>query len=359
MRRALELAQQARHRTSPNPMVGAVVVVDGEIVGEGYHRRAGEDHAEIVALRQAGTRARGATMYVTLEPCSHTGRTPPCTEALISAGISRAVIATEDPHPPVSGNGLRMLRLAAITTDVGDGAEEAQAINLRWLMSLREHRPFVGLKFAMSLDGKIATATRKARWITGEAARAESHRLRSVYDGVLVGAATVIDDDPQLTARGFDGSSAERQPARVVLDGRLRVPATARVFARDGGGTTMVATSRGGYARRGAELEAAGAAVEVCGEDDRLEVREVLQVLNRRGLHSLLVEGGGEVAWAFVDAGVVDHVYGFVAPSLMGGASAPTAVDGGGFTTPDAAFRLNFVALEQVGEDVLLEAVPA
>src|SRR5438094_4772258 len=241
MARALGLAAEAQHRNSPNPMVGAVIVNRGEVVGQGLHHQAGGPHAEIEALRAAGEGARGATVYVTLEPCCHEGRTAPCADALIAAGVARVVAAREDPDPRVRGRGLRRLRDAGVEVEVGDGAEAAAALNPRWLGARRQDRPFTALKFAASLDGKIATGARHSRWITGEEARVEAHRLRAAYDAVAVGARTVIEDDPLLTAREAGGEPAPRQPLRVVVDGRLRITPAARALDRALPGGAVVA----------------------------------------------------------------------------------------------------------------------
>jgi diaminohydroxyphosphoribosylaminopyrimidine deaminase/5-amino-6-(5-phosphoribosylamino)uracil reductase len=359
MSRALALAAQAEHRTSPNPMVGAVLVGDDGVLGEGYHRLAGELHAEAAALAAAGARARGATVYVTLEPCSHQGRTPPCADALVSAGVRRVVAATEDPDPRVRGEGVARLRAAGIEVEVGDGADQAEALNRRWLAARRQGRPVLALKFAMTLDGKIATRSRQSRWITGEAARLEAHRLRQAYDAVAVGAGTVIEDDPELTARLPDGTPATRQPLRVVVDGALRLRPGARILDPSLPGRTLVATTARALRERGGELRDSGAWVEAFDEQGAIPVPDLLALLARNGASSVLIEGGGELAWSAVRSGLVDHVYAFVAPRLVGGASAPTAVGGEGFAELDQALRLELTSVHRLGEDVLIEAVPS
>ena len=357
MLRALALARQAKHQASPNPMVGAVLVRDGTIVGEGYHRRAGAAHAEIVALQQAGDKAAGATLYVTLEPCSHRGRTGPCAVALVNAGVSRVVAAMRDPDPRVSGQGLSLLRAAGVQVKVGDGANAAEALNRRWLLSKRAGRPFVALKYAATLDGKIAARGGQSRWITGKAARRETHQLRQAYDAVAVGAGTVIADDPELTARSPDDRRLRRQPLRVVIDGRLRVSPRARVFDPSLPGRALVATTRRAAKRRGKGFESMGVEVRAFKGADRIQILPLLEQLADEGVNSVLVEGGGDLAWSFCASGAVDRVYAFVAPAIVGGQKAPTPVDGRGFPDLSQALKLEFVNARALGEDLLLEAM--
>jgi diaminohydroxyphosphoribosylaminopyrimidine deaminase/5-amino-6-(5-phosphoribosylamino)uracil reductase len=359
MSRALALAQKARHQTSPNPMVGAVLVRDGKVVGEGYHRRVGGAHAEIAALNNAGPLARGATMYVTLEPCSHDGRTGPCTEALLAAGVTRVVAAMRDPDPRVSGSGLRWLKAHGIRAELGDGARSAEGLNRRWLLSRRAGRPFVALKYAASLDGKIAARGGDSRWVTGPAARWQSHLLRSAYDAIAVGANTIIADDPELTARSKTDKRLSRQPVRVVVDGRLRVSPGARVFDPQLPGRSLVATTGAAARRHGKSLRASGVDVRSFAGVRQIEILPLLEALAAEGVTSILVEGGGELGWSFVTSGTVDHVYAFVAPKLVGGASATTPVDGEGFPDLAGALQLRFVNSRMFGDDILLEAVPA
>ena len=359
MSRALALAQKARHQTSPNPMVGAVLVRDGKVVGEGYHRRPGGAHAEIAALNNAGPLARGATMYVTLEPCCHHGRTAPCTEALLAAGVARVVAAMRDPDPRVSGSGLRWLKAHGIRGELGDGARAAEGLNRRWLLARRAGRPFVALKYATSLDGKIAARGGDSRWVTGPAARRQTHLLRSAYDAIAVGANTVIVDDPELTARSITDKQLSRQPVRVVVDGRLRVSPGARVFDPQLPGRSLVATTGAAARRHGNALKASGVDVRSFAGARQIEILPLLEALAAEGVTSILVEGGGELGWSFVASGTVDHVYAFVAPKLVGGASATTPVDGEGFPDLAGALQLRFVNSRTFGDDILLEAVPA
>jgi len=355
MRRALELAARARGRTSPNPMVGAVIVRDGEIVGEGYHRRAGTPHAEIHALRAAGERARGATMYVTLEPCCFHGRTPPCTEALIGAGIAEVHMAMLDPNPRVAGRGRAALEAAGIRTVEGEEEAAARALNAAYVTWITTGRPLVIAKFAMSLDGKIATPTGESQWITGQEARHRVHEVRDVVDAILVGADTVLADDPQLTTR-LDGRSDVRHPLRVILDSRGRVPLDARVFNPDLPGRTVVATTGAMPEATRRALEARDVQVLSLPVDEigRVGLAALLDALGRMEITSLLVEGGATVVGSFFDAGLVDQVMAFVAPRVIGGATAPGPVAGRGAARLAATPWLRNVRVELLDSDLLI-----
>ena len=330
MRRALELAARARGRTSPNPMVGAVLVKDGRIVGEGFHPRAGEPHAEIFALRQAGEAARGATLYVTLEPCCHYGRTPPCTQAIIAAGVAEVHMAMLDPNPRVAGKGKAELEAAGIRTVVGECEEEARTLNEAFVHWITTGRPFVVAKFAMSLDGKIATRTGDARWISSPEARRRVHELRDQVDAILVGAGTVIADNPQLTTR-LDKPDV-RHPLRVILDSRGRIPLHARVFQPDLPGQTLVATTEASPPAYRDALQARGVEVLVlpADADGRVDLDALLVALGQREVTSLLVEGGSTVLGAFFARGRVNKVLAFIAPLILGGERAPSPVGGTG-----------------------------
>lgn len=354
MRRALELAERARGLTSPNPMVGAVVVSDGAVVGEGFHRRAGAPHAEVEALEAAGERARGATLYVTLEPCMHHGRTPPCTPRVLAAGVARVVVGVADPDPRVAGAGLAALRAAGLDLTVGVLAVEAERQNRVFLTAVREERPHVTLKVAMTLDGKIADARGASRWITGEAARAEGHRLRRESDAVLVGIGTVLADDPELTPRA--GGPWPREPYRVVLDSEARTPPAARLLAAGSPERALIlVTERAPAARRRALVEA-GATVVVCAaREGRVDLAVALRELAAREIRGVLVEGGAEVHGAFLVAGLVDHVVAFVAPRLLGGRAARAALAGEGLELARAV-RLGPLAARGVGDDLCIEA---
>jgi len=352
MARALELAALARGLTSPNPMVGAVIVRDGRIVGEGHHARAGAAHAEVVALAAAGGLARGATLYVTLEPCAHHGRTPPCAAAIVAAGLARVVTAVSDPNPRAGGGG-EALRAAGLAVQVGCLADEARALNRVFFTAMGAGRPHVTLKCAMTLDGKIAAFDRSSRWITGEAARAEAHRLRSEADAIVVGIGTVLADDPALTVRL--GRVWPREPWRVVVDSRARLPLTARMIASGAAARALVAVAGGAPAERGAALEARGATVLACkGDRGKVDLADLCARLFALDVQGVLVEGGAELAAAFLEASLVDRVAFFVAPLLIGGRSAPTPVGGTGRSLAGAV-RLRSLGVRPVGEDWLLE----
>lgn len=356
MARALDLARRGAGRTSPNPMVGAVVVREGRIVGEGYHEKAGTPHAEVHALRAAGPAAAGATLYVTLEPCNHHGRTPPCTEAIIAAGIARVVAAVKDPNPRVAGSGLARLRAAGIAVTEGVLAEEARELNEAFFHFITTGRPFVIMKYAMTMDGRIATATGESRWISSPEARERVHRLRAAADAVMVGIGTVLHDDPLLTCRVPGG----RDPVRVVVDSRLRIPPSARVLSvRSEAPTWLATTPLAAPERRAAirSLRRTGACpveiLEIPARDGRVDLGALLAELGRREITSVLLEGGAELNAAMLAAGAVQKVLGFVAPKLVGGREAPGPVGGSGVALPEA-WRVEGLKVEKVGEDVLL-----
>jgi len=341
--RAIELARQADYRTSPNPMVGAVVLDSGGLLaGEGFHRQAGQKHAEEEALEAAGERARDGTLYVNLEPCAHAHRTPPCARAVIDAGVKRVVISMADPDERMRGAGLRMLQEAGVETSVGVLEDRAASLNEFYIKHRLTGRPFVTAKFAMSLDGKIATRTGESRWITGEEARAHAHRTRRAHDAILVGLNTVVADDPELTAR-VEGEDS-RQPLRVVLDSQLKIRQSARVI----GANTLIATTRAGRVGAAEVLrlppDAAG----------RVDLSALLDVLGQRGILSLLIEGGGEVHASFFTAGLVDKVNAYVAPRLIGGRAAPGPLGGEGVEHLAASIHLNKLDFVRLGEDLLI-----
>jgi len=351
MRAALRLARRGLGRTSPNPAVGAVVVARGRVVGRGFTRPVGGPHAEVVALRDAGARARGATLYVTLEPCAHHGRTPPCVDAVLAAGVRRVVVGCADPNPHVRGGGAARLRRAGLEVTMGVREDECREQIRFFAHHVRSGLPWVTLKLAATLDGRIATAGGDSKWVTGEKARARVQELRDLHDAVLVGAETVIADDPELTCRRRGG----RDPLRVILDGRLRLPLAARVV-RAG---TLVLTGRGAPARKLAALRARGAeVVELRHRGGALAWRDVLATLGRRGLCSLLVEGGGRVAAAAVAARGVDELLLFYAPKLAGGDARPMLGDLGLRRMADAP-RLRLRRSERLGDDLLLYLSPS
>ncbi|MFC1735989.1 bifunctional diaminohydroxyphosphoribosylaminopyrimidine deaminase/5-amino-6-(5-phosphoribosylamino)uracil reductase RibD [Candidatus Hydrogenedentota bacterium] len=358
MNRALELAAKGRGRTSPNPMVGCVIVNDGKVVGEGHHTRAGEEHAERAALREAGERARNSTVYVSLEPCSHHGLTPPCTSMLIEAGISKVHYAMTDPDPRVSGKGARTLEDAGITVRVGPLQTEALQLNEAYVTFKSLNRPFVTVKTAMSLDGKIATRTGDSRWITGERAREFVHRLRNEMDAIMVGARTVALDDPLLTSR-LD-SSEVRSPIRVIVDASASVPPTSRVFSADLPGKTVVFVAENADCGRTGVIENEGGEIVrapfVRESDSVLDMSWILCELASRGIVSVLVEGGGVLNAHALDAGIVDKLCIFISPKIVGGRDAPTPVDGLGIERMKESLALRDISVEMVGCDILVTA---
>jgi diaminohydroxyphosphoribosylaminopyrimidine deaminase/5-amino-6-(5-phosphoribosylamino)uracil reductase len=353
MDRALRLAEQGVGRTSPNPMVGAVLIRDGRVVGEGAHLRAGGPHAETVALEAAGAAARGATCYVTLEPCAHVGRTPPCAEALVRAGVARVVAACRDPHPRVDGRGLARLQAAGVAVTVGVREVEARALNRAFLCAVTEGRPHVTLKAAMTLDGKIAAADGASRWITGEAARLEAHRLRFAADAVLVGIGTVLADDPRLTVR--HPGLPPKEPFRVVADSRVRIPADARVLHSGEPGRAVVACVAPAPAGPAAALRARGVRVlELPDNGGRVDLRALLEALRALDVIAVLAEGGGELGGALAAASLVDRVAFFVAPRLLGGREAPGPLGGRGRPLKEALALVD-VTTRRLGDDLLIE----
>ena len=354
MREALRIAEYARGRTSPNPLVGAVIVRDGAIVASGWHRAAGEPHAEIHALRMAGELARGATLYVTLEPCAHHGRTGPCAEAVIAAGLARVVVALSDPNPLVAGRGIHLLTAAGIEVTTGICEDEARRQNEIFLKWVTTKRPFVTLKTAMTLDGKIASHTGASQWITGAAARARVHAYRNEYDAILVGIGTVLADDPSLTTRLEHGTG--KNPLRIVLDSEARTPLDAKLVA-DGAAPTIIVVSERADHRRVNLLRACGAEVVTLGAQ-RVDIAALLDYLGARDITSLFVEGGAAVNWSLLAGGSVDEVHAFIAPMLMGGETAKTPIGGTGFDSPQTALRLRDVTVEQLGADILVTGYP-
>jgi diaminohydroxyphosphoribosylaminopyrimidine deaminase/5-amino-6-(5-phosphoribosylamino)uracil reductase len=355
MARALRLAERGLGLAAPNPMVGAVVVSGGRVVGEGWHEGPGTPHAEVLALRAAGPRASGATLYVTLEPCSHHGRTPPCVPAVVASGVAEVVVATRDPNPVVDGAGVRALREAGVRVVEGVREREARELVLGFAKHVRTGLPFVVLKAAASLDGRTAARDGSSRWITGEAARRDAHRLRAASGAVVVGAGTVLADDPALTVR-LDGYRG-RQPLRVVVDGRGRVGPGARVF--DGAAPTLVATTSATPASLRRAWEEAGAevvALEDPEEEGRVSLPGLVELLGKRDVQSVLLEGGPTLAWSAVRAGVVDRLVLYLAPRLLGGAGAPGVLGGDGVASVSEALPVSVVEASRVGEDLRVVA---
>jgi diaminohydroxyphosphoribosylaminopyrimidine deaminase/5-amino-6-(5-phosphoribosylamino)uracil reductase len=356
MERALSLARRALGRVSPNPAVGAVVVRAGRVLGEGYTQPPGGPHAEVVALRQAGQEARGSTLYVSLEPCVHHGRTPPCTDAIIAAGVAEVHTPMLDPDPNVSGRGRQALEAAGVAVHLGEREEEARRLNEAYIKHRTTGLPFVIAKFAASLDGRIAAASGDSRWISGSQTLEWAHAQRTVVDAILVGVNTVLIDDPQLTARP-EGAEAEHQPLRVVADSRGRTPPTARVLQRPG--KVLIGTTQSSDAAWRAVVERAGAEVLVLpARGELLDLEALLRALGKRGILSLLAEGGGVLLGSLFDLGLVDKVQAIIAPLIIGAAKAPAAVAGRGAQRLAEAWRLKEVAVERLGEDVLVTGYP-
>jgi diaminohydroxyphosphoribosylaminopyrimidine deaminase/5-amino-6-(5-phosphoribosylamino)uracil reductase len=355
---ALRLAAKGRGKTSPNPMVGALVVKNGRIVGRGYHHGPGQPHAEILALNQAGQRATGATLYVTLEPCCHLlKRTAPCVPAVVQSGVRKVVVAMVDPNPSVKGRGIAALRRAGVKVATDIAQEEAAQLNRAYLHWVRTGRPYVILKAGVTLDGKIATAKGESRWITGPRARQEAHRLRSEVDAVVIGVGTVIHDDPALTARLSDRplKMAPKQPLRVVLDSRLRTPPTARICARqDLAKTLIVTTSRASWPRR--PFEQAGVEIlSLSKKNGRVSLPALMTVLGKRGITSVLIEGGSTTNAAVLREKLVNHVLFYLAPTLLGGQDAKAVIGGRSPERLAQALTLRHVTVRRIGNDVVVE----
>ncbi|MCX5665737.1 MAG: bifunctional diaminohydroxyphosphoribosylaminopyrimidine deaminase/5-amino-6-(5-phosphoribosylamino)uracil reductase RibD [Candidatus Omnitrophica bacterium] len=330
---AIALAKKAEGMTSPNPIVGAVIVRKGKIVGRGYHKRAGLAHAEINALRQAGAKARGATLYVTLEPCDHFGRTPPCTKAIIKSGINRVVIAMKDPNPINNGNGIRRLNRHGIKTKVGILAKDAFDINRPYIKFITKNIPFVTVKVAQSLDGKIATRSGDSKWISSEKSRRYVHKLREMADAVMVGANTVRRDDPLLLSR----SSRDKQPVRVIVSGRSAIPSGAKIFSEKHKYPVIVVRPD---ARSG----------------KRVDLLKLLKALAKNSITNILVEGGGELIASLLEKKLVDRLLVFIAPKIIGGRDAKTAVEGIGIEKIKDAFSLKNISVKRFKEDILIQA---
>ncbi|MCX5865992.1 MAG: bifunctional diaminohydroxyphosphoribosylaminopyrimidine deaminase/5-amino-6-(5-phosphoribosylamino)uracil reductase RibD [Proteobacteria bacterium] len=354
---ALRLARRADGMTNPNPRVGAVVVRAGRIVGKGYHRRAGTPHAEIHALKEAGKKARGATLYVTLEPCAHQGRTGPCTETIPAAGIRRVVAGMRDPNPLVSGRGLARLRKHGIRIESGVQEKACRSLNEDYAKFITTGLPFVTFKAAASLDGRVATGTGESRWISGEASRRLVHRLRAKSDAILVGIGTIRKDDPELTSR--PGQKTGGKPLRVVMDSRLRIPLNARVLGPPLSAPTLIATTKKSPPGKRELLRRRGIEVIVLPEKQgKVDPRALLRVLGKRGVMSLLLESGPELASAFLREKLIDKFLIFLAPKLIGGKLAPGILAGAGIASLKAAIPVRDRKIQVVGEDLLITAYP-
>lgn len=355
MQLALDLAASAKGKTNPNPLVGAVIVKDGSIVGTGLHRKAGEPHAEVHAFRMAGEHAKDATLYVTLEPCSHFGKTPPCADLVKESGVKRVVVAMEDPNPAVAGRGIKRLRDSGIEVEIGLLEEEAHRLNERFIHNMVTSLPYVISKFAMTLDGKIATYNGHSQWITGTEARKDVHELRNEVDAILVGIGTVLKDNPALTTRLTDRPG--KNPIRIILDRQLRTPLDAQILQTDSA-RTIIVTAQGQeentkvFKNTGAEF------IYVPLVDGKLDLQRMLEELYKLNITDLLVEGGGEVNASFLRHNLIQKYLVYVAPKVLGGRHSVTPFTGADVETINAAVLLDFAEIEKIGEDLRITAYP-
>ena len=360
MRRALTLAENGRGRTNPNPLVGCVIVRDGTVLAEGYHAALGEDHAERAALRQARklhVDVRGAVMYVSLEPCSHHGRTPPCADAVIEAGIREVVVAMTDPNPVVAGNGIRKMREAGILVRTGVLEDDARQQNEPFIKYIVQRLPFVVLKTAMSLDGKIATASGCSQWISCEESRESTHELRDRYAAIMAGSGTILQDDPRLNTRLAHGEG--RDPIRIVIDSSGRIPMESKVFISPSKTGVLLATTSRIAQETAAKYESIGVEVlRLDGQGGKVDLLALMRELGAREIDSVLLEGGSGLNAAALKAGIVDKVLFFIAPLIVGGIAAPSPVGGNGINLLGEAVRLERVAWRASGQDMLVEGYP-
>lgn len=357
MQRALELAARGAGWVAPNPQVGAVIVKNGQIIGEGWHKSYGELHAEREALadcEKRGNDPQGATIYVTLEPCCHQGKQPPCTDALIEAGIERVVMGSFDPNPKVSGKGIAQLRESGIQVDEDCLREECDELLREWLYFIQTGLPYVTMKYAMTLDGKIATCTGDSQWVTGTQARQRVHEDRAKASAIVVGVGTVLNDDPLLTARP-EGAENAHQPARIVLDAQLRTPAESQIALSAYDSPVYIVCEPDAPASRREALRDAGCKIiTLPTQDGKVDLRELFQELGRRGMDSVIVEGGGTLHGSLLGSGLVNRVQAYIAPKIIGGCNALSPVEGAGIPIMDMALPLQNVQVEQLGDDFLI-----
>ena len=354
MNKALELARLGEGRTSPNPLVGAVIVKEGRIIGEGYHGYYGGNHAEVEAINNAIESVEGATIYVNLEPCSHYGKTPPCATRLVKEGVGRVVVAMCDPNPKVAGKGIEILRESGIEVEVGLLEKEARELNEIFIKYITEKMPFVYLKYAMTLDGKIASITGDARWISNEKSRQEVHKLRNRVGAIMVGLGTIIADDPSLNTRIAECKG--KDPIRIIVDSHCTIPVNSKVLHLESDAKTIVAVTRQADHLKIEAVEATGAEVFVIEEKDgRVDLTSLLRVLGNRGIDSILIEGGGELIYSALEAELVDKVQVYIAPKIIGGAKAPTPVAGKGITLMSEAIELKDIKRKIIDEDIMIE----
>lgn len=352
MKEALELAEKARGYTKTNPLVGAVIVKDNKIIGRGYHKFFGGDHAEVMALKEAGPDAKGATIYVTLEPCCHYGKTPPCTEALIAAGISKVFVAMEDPNPRVAGNGIKILREKGIEVQVGLLEGEARWQNRAFIKGIREKMPYVTLKYGASLDGKIATVTGQSKWITSQESRLDGHKYRGIMDGILVGSQTVLLDNPSLDNRSGRG----KNPVKLVLDRELKIPTDYNIFKNEPENLFLFTSNTD--KDKWEERTALGAKIFLVKEvDGLLDLENLLKIVFENNIGHILVEGGGQIHGSFVSKGLFDEVILYYAPIILGGREAKSAVSGQGIDYLNSAPELEILHIERIDKDIKIHGV--
>lgn len=356
MQLAIDLAASAKGNTNPNPLVGAVIVKDGVIVGTGLHRKAGEPHAEVHAFRMAGEHAKGATLYVTLEPCSHYGKTPPCANLVKESEVSRVVVAMQDPNPDVAGRGIQLLRDAGIEVEVGVLEAQARRLNERFIHNMLTSRPFIISKYAMTLDGKIATHTGHSKWVTGEAAREDVHRIRHEVDGILVGVGTVIADNPSLTTRLAEGEG--KNPVRIIMDSSLRTRENANVLNVEEAKTILVCSEDADQEKIAAFENKGVHVLPVRSENKGLDIDEMLEKLYQLGITDILVEGGSTVNASFLQSGAINKYIIYVAPKVLGGRLSLTPIGGHSAVLMDEAFDVEFDSFEKVGQDLRIIAYP-
>jgi len=351
MRRVLHLAEKGRGRTSPNPMVGAVLVKRGKVVGQGYHARAGEPHAEIVAIKNAGEKAKGATLYLNLEPCTHYGKTPPCVPAVIEAGVKKVVVGIEDPNPLVKGRGVARLQQAGLDVKAGVLEKECHRLNEAFCKYIVRHEPFIILKMAATLDGKLATRNGESQWITGETSRRFVHRLRGQVDGVVVGIGTVLKDDPMLTARIRGG----RDPYRIVFDSRLRIPENAKVVDLSPSKTIIVTTEMASQDKIERLRKKRVGILISQSKSGKVDLKSSLLKLGEMGMMSLLVEGGSHINGSFLDQGLIDKILFFLSPRLIGDPLAPGIFSGAGVASLKETIPVKDLRVRKIGDDILVE----
>lgn len=352
MKQAIELAKQGCGNTNPNPMVGAVIVKDGKIIGQGYHARYGDLHAERAALKSCTEDPCGADLYVTLEPCCHHGKQPPCTDAIIDAGISRVIVGSPDPNALVAGKGIEILKTHGIEVHENVLREACDQINYVFFHYIKTKRPYVVMKYAMTMDGKIATITGASKWITGEAARQNVHRDRNRYMGIMAGIGTVLQDDPLLTCRLPQG----KDPIRIICDTNLRIPTDSQIVRTAANCQTIIATGCSDPKKQKSLIDAGCQIMVLPKANAHIDLAALMKALGEQEIDSVLLEGGGQLNWSALCAGIVNRIQAYIAPKIFGGLAAPAPVRGDGVSVPDDAFRLKPISAAYLGDDLLIES---